>query len=164
MRKQDAVLESVLMRLLQHALTERFGEPKDVARIAKDADDDNEEELIYDVDDQALGEAAGSPQERVHVSKPTRFEDGARSFWEVIVGIGPRANARQINSTLASVSGVIMMDKSFSAPMKRHGGLRINKAASDYDAKNDPSVGRALHARVTQSLTGAGFSVVPMSA
>ena len=44
------------MSLLKRALTERFGEPKDVARIAKDAEDNNEEELIYDIDEPEISE------------------------------------------------------------------------------------------------------------
>lgn len=66
MRRRDVVLESVLMSLLKRALTERFGEPKDVARIAKDADDDNEEELIYDMDEPEISERR-SRRHRVRV-------------------------------------------------------------------------------------------------
>ncbi len=54
------------MSLLKRALTERFGEPKDVARIAKDADDDNEEELIYDMDEPEISERR-SRRHRVRV-------------------------------------------------------------------------------------------------
>lgn len=58
------VMEAVLVKLLRRALSERFGEDPsqageeqpgaDRARVAKDADDDNSEELIYDGD---LGES-----------------------------------------------------------------------------------------------------------
>lgn len=64
------VMEAVLEKLLRRALTERFGEDPtqpgeerqgaDRARVAKDADDDNRDELIYDVDVNELEESRRS--------------------------------------------------------------------------------------------------------
>ena len=162
------------MKLMRRSLTETFGEAMedDEARIEKDASDDNEDKLVYDVDLREAGyskagfgimipnppaRAAGS----VKLSEPIWDESSSgKPFWIIRIGIQPTMNTTRINRVLKSIPGATVWDKNFSSPYKKYGGRRINSVfIQNGSLKRDARRGKDARQQIMDALQAAGFQI-----